>query len=244
MKNVRRDRVIQKMREFDRKGAKAFFKKYGGGPARRYHLVDPADASKIYPPAAILQAALDWEDVRGGKSGTLTANSILERADFEIVDDQSVGGAERIVTAKLNKEYFDGLAAITVNQKQAIVSRRVGQNLFRSELLRRTDDTCEVTGIRDRELIRASHIRPWGKCNKPNDRRRLDPENGIALSSLWDCAFDSGLVSFEDDGSILYSSKLSNAARSLLTGAGVRSIKVSPAKAKYLKYHRTKHFKP
>jgi putative restriction endonuclease len=40
--------------------------------------------------------------------------------------------------------------------------------------------------------------------------------NGLLLSALWDAAFDTGLVSFANDGTMLASPKLSPAARTAL----------------------------
>ena len=40
--------------------------------------------------------------------------------------------------------------------------------------------------------------------------------NGLLLSALWDAAFDRGLVSFADDGSVLASLALSEPARKAL----------------------------
>ena len=39
------------------------------------------------------------------------------------------------------------------------------------------------------------------------------------LSALWDAAFDKGLVSFADDGSVLVSQNVSEAARTTLGAA-------------------------
>jgi hypothetical protein len=53
------------------------------------------------------------------------------------------------------------------------------------------------------------------------DAQRLDVHNGLLLSALWDAAFDHGLISFADDGTILASPKLTETARGALglTGA-------------------------
>ena len=40
--------------------------------------------------------------------------------------------------------------------------------------------------------------------------------NGLLLSALWDAAFDCGLVSFADNGSVLASSQLSETSRRAL----------------------------
>jgi len=54
---------------------------------------------------------------------------------------------------------------------------------------------------------------PWAECD---DAQRLDVHNGLLLSALWDAAFDKGLVSFADDGTVLVNSQLSEVARKTL----------------------------
>ena len=83
---------------------------------------------------------------------------------------------------------------------------RIGQDLFRDRLMRDWGGRCPLTGIAEPELLRASHIVPWRTC--VTDADRLDPNNGLLLSALWDAAFDAGLVSFTDDGEPLFSQPL------------------------------------
>ena len=66
------------------------------------------------------------------------------------------------------------------------------------------ENKCGLTGIDIPELLVASHIIPWSA----NEHERLNPENGICLSSLYDKAFDQGLISFDDNSKILFSEKL------------------------------------
>src|SRR5271169_368487 len=61
--------------------------------------------------------------------------------------------------------------------------------------------------------IGASHIIPWAECD---DTQPLDVHNGLLLSALWDAAFDTGLVSFADDGTVLARPDFSDAARAAL----------------------------
>jgi HNH endonuclease len=93
------------------------------------------------------------------------------------------------------------------------VIQRIGQDVFRAALLDYWDSRCPLTGITDPALLRASHILPWADCS---DEQRLDVHNGLLLSALWDAAFDQGLVSFADNGSVLASSRLSETARKVL----------------------------
>lgn len=53
---------------------------------------------------------------------------------------------------------------------------------------------CAISGIKTKEFLVASHIIPWSK----NDEQRINPLNGICLSSLLDQAFDSGFISIDE----------------------------------------------
>ena len=65
---------------------------------------------------------------------------------------------------------------------------------------------CWLTGIVDRALLRVSHIKRWSDCE------REDVHWPAAVSSLWDAAFDRGLVPFNDDRFSQLSTHLSEAA--------------------------------
>ncbi|NLF41224.1 MAG: HNH endonuclease, partial [Bacteroidales bacterium] len=84
------------------------------------------------------------------------------------------------------------------------VKTRVNQNVFRQIVLANYESRCAVSGIDIPELLVASHIVPWSKSE--NDR--LNPENGICLSSLYDKAFDKGLIAINNELKIILSSDL------------------------------------
>jgi predicted restriction endonuclease len=98
-------------------------------------------------------------------------------------------------------------------EAERLVIQRIGQDVFREALMDYWGGRCPLTGITEPALLRASHIRPWAECT---DEQRLDVHNGLLLSALWDAAFDRGLISFADDGSILASPALGAAAREAL----------------------------
>ena len=56
------------------------------------------------------------------------------------------------------------------------------------------DYKCAVTGIDIPDLLLASHIIPWSK----NEHERLNPENGICLSPLYDRAYDTGYIGINE----------------------------------------------
>ncbi|WP_298395502.1 HNH endonuclease [Flavobacterium sp.] len=84
------------------------------------------------------------------------------------------------------------------------VKTRVNQSVFREMVLANYNTKCAITGIDIPKLLLASHIVPWSK----NEKERLNPENGICLSALYDKAFDKGLIGIDLDYKILLSKDL------------------------------------
>jgi hypothetical protein len=124
-------------------------------------------------------------------------------------------------------------------EAERLVVQRVGQDIFREALLDLWSHRCAVTGLDQPELLRASHMKPWAKCE--SDAERLDPMNGLLLAAHWDAAFDSGLVTFTDDGTPLLSSRLSASARALLSPSAPpapRLVNLRAAHFPYLRHHR------
>ena len=127
-------------------------------------------------------------------------------------------------------------------EAERLVVQRIGQQTFREALMLYWSGRCPLTGITDAPLLRASHIIPWADCG--TDAERLDASNGLLLSSLWDAAFDSGLVSFEDDGRPIASPLLAARARQALGMATVGPIDALTAGHRArLAIHRVKTFK-
>ena len=98
-------------------------------------------------------------------------------------------------------------------EAERMVIQRIGQDVFRDALMDYWGGQCPLTGITEPALLRASHIVPWADCT---DAQRLDVHNGLLLSALWDAAFDRGLISFADDGTVLSSHMLGEAASNAL----------------------------
>jgi putative restriction endonuclease len=84
------------------------------------------------------------------------------------------------------------------------VKTRVNQNLFRQMILSIYGSKCAISGIDSPEFLIASHIKRW--ADDPNER--LNPENGICLSALYDRAFEDGFIGINTDYTILISSDL------------------------------------
>jgi hypothetical protein len=125
-------------------------------------------------------------------------------------------------------------------EAERLVVMRVGHEIFRKALMGYWNGTCPLTGITDPALLRASHIVPWAECE--SDALRLNVYNGLLLSSLWDAAFDAGLVSFTADGVPLPSPTLSPSA-ALALGIVTHPVLhgLTPQHEALLKRHRANH---
>lgn len=84
------------------------------------------------------------------------------------------------------------------------VKTRVNQNVFRQMILSSYNNSCIISGIDLPELLVASHIIPWSQ----NEKERLNPENGVCLSSLYDRAYDRGLIGITIEHKVILSPKL------------------------------------
>lgn len=96
------------------------------------------------------------------------------------------------------------LASKTGETRLRMVKTRVNQDFFRSVVLGMYGTRCAISGINLPDLLRASHIIPWSK----NKQERINPENGICLSALYDVAFDKGYIGIDTDYRIIISKKL------------------------------------
>lgn len=122
-------------------------------------------------------------------------------------------------------------------EAERLVVQRVGQDLFRNALMDYWQGRCCVTGLAVAPLLRASHIKPWAKCQ--SDDERLDVFNGLLLAPHIDALFDGGWISFKDSGGLLVSEGLPSAARTQLGVSSewaIRSLKT--AHMPYLAFHR------
>lgn len=121
--------------------------------------------------------------------------------------------------------------------KQALVEARIGQGRFRADLLSTWESRCAVTGAMTLNAIRASHIKPWKLSS--NDER-LDSANGLPLIANLDALFDSGLISFSDDGTLLVSPCMPEDEKTIFGLHGLRLRKLPSKKtAAYLDFHRS-----
>lgn len=133
-----------------------------------------------------------------------------------------VSGLER------NTEKLEG------KEKEAVVKTRINQGVFRKKLLKKYKKCC-LCNISTENLLIASHIKPWSECTAIE---KLDENNGLLLCPNHDKLFDSNLISFESNGKIKISDKLSPDDYKDLSLAKDLSIEVTSENERYFRYHR------
>lgn len=234
VEQLSRSRIEAAMAECDKLTVNGFLKKHGRGTPKAFWVVSPRrPPDKIYPAKAIAAVALGWENINGGYSTPDSACRVLERAGYKIVDRNGRAyDPEKVLR--------EAVKSIGETERDQIVRQRIGQGLFRDRLLAHAGGECEVTGLKQKELLRASHIKPWVRCDKDE---HLDVHNGVLLSSLWDAAFDCGLITFLDDGTAKFSKQLLGSAREALDIEGARRLTVEEERARYLHWHREHCFR-
>jgi hypothetical protein len=122
-------------------------------------------------------------------------------------------------------------------ERKGLVTSRVGQGWYRQEILKKWGNKCSITGCSLTEILISSHIKGWSECNEDE---RLDVNNGILLSPNIDSLFDKHLISFQDNGSIMISSKVSKEDLEYLGISNSVKLKVDDGMKKYLLHHRSR----
>lgn len=128
---------------------------------------------------------------------------------------------------------------LTKPEKEILVKYRLQQSTFRKNLLLYWEG-CSVTGCKNSRLLIASHIKPYSESN---DDEKYDPNNGLILTPNLDKLFDSNLISFNEDGTILISESLEYEDLAILNITGreiLQTKKITPLIQKYLECHRLK----
>lgn len=167
--------------------------------------------------------------------GVYALTEFLEQVEKEDLGFFTVEKSEIVFkeTKKIVKAKIFEKTETFVNQKV-----RIGQSHFRAKLLSEMK-SCPITGIDDKRLLIASHIKPWVHSN---NEERVNTKNGILLSPLFDKLFDKsiGLITFTTEKRILISNKLSkeNIARlNISNNQNLEHFDID-GREEFLEYHR------
>jgi putative restriction endonuclease len=120
---------------------------------------------------------------------------------------------------------------------------RDNQDKLRETTLRCSQDRCCVTGINDRSILVASHIKPWSVCAPAE---MTDVHNALCLNAFHDRLFDRYRMTVSESMEIIYDPKLEESIPDRLYRCMVEEcteIKVNESNwpdPKYLEYHNNR----
>jgi hypothetical protein len=116
-----------------------------------------------------------------------------------------------------------------------LIQARIGQGRFRKDVLAR-EPACRLTRTTQPRCLVASHIKPWAVCD---EGEHLDDANGLMLAPHVDHLFDTGLISFTDNGQLLIAQALDRAVlRDWHIDEQANVGAFASDQARYLAYHR------
>ncbi|MDF3554659.1 restriction endonuclease [Bacillus cereus] len=138
---------------------------------------------------------------------------------------------------ELEKELSSSIV-LGKTEKELITKARIGQSIFKRELLA-GERKCKLCGVSDERFLVASHIKPWSQSNH---KERLDVNNGLLLCPNHDALFDKGYISFDEDGSILISDSLDADTKIFLNINENMKIRMNDRQQRYMKWHREDRF--
>lgn len=217
------------------------------------HLIGRSDNSAAL--RLVNFAACDPYITESGRTGMIAGMKICKP-----VWDEFAGNKEKLfleaqrIKANLLHQPIEEILHITDKElegkeKETVIKQRVNQSAFRSMILYNYEEHCAITGINIPDLLIASHIIPWADSTPA---QKLNPENGICLSALYDKAFDRGLITISpDDYTICLSSALREYETQEYFDKHFDSIAGQPLimpiehrpNRDYLAYHRDRIFK-
>ncbi|WP_051656479.1 HNH endonuclease [Butyrivibrio sp. AE3004] len=119
-------------------------------------------------------------------------------------------------------------------EREVITKARVNQSKFRQKLIDRYGQ-CALCGMNMKELLVASHIKPWVESAA---KEKTSVENGLLLCPNHDKLFDQGYIAFENDGSILISSLIDEENYELLGINENMKIELTEENVPFIEYHR------
>lgn len=132
-------------------------------------------------------------------------------------------------------EAIEGRVDISSTTKEQLIQSRRGQGVFKANL-RLNETHCRVTGVAEMNHLRASHIKPW---RDSTDEEKLSGCNGLLLAPHIDHLFDQGYISFQSNGDILVSPRLSlDILKAWNISPRMNVGSFNEKQAEFLDYHR------
>lgn len=162
-----------------------------------------------------------------------------ELVAWETREQEAEGEYERIVTEEFAL-IESNLDEIQGEERLVITKQRINQSVFRKRLLKRYGNRCCLCGVSGKDMLIASHIKPWSVASADE---RVDVNNGLLLCPNHDWLFDKGYISFDSNGKVIISVDLSDINQIFMNVDQKKVVNLSEQTRNYMKYHRNNIFK-
>ena len=116
---------------------------------------------------------------------------------------------------KVNKA-FELVDSSKSKRKQLTQKERKGQAGFRRDILKIYDNSCSITGIKQKEVLEAAHIQ--GYVNEESN----NVQNGICLRVDIHKLFDNGLITIDSEYKVIISSMLKSTEYEKINGKKIK----------------------
>jgi putative restriction endonuclease len=110
---------------------------------------------------------------------------------------------QSIVAEDDSLDYYDVPEGL---DRKQLLKIRIGQNFFRKTVLNAYGNKCCITGLNLKEMLVASHIKPWRDSDEKNER--TTPRNGLCLNPFHDKAFDQGFITIDTNYRVILSTQM------------------------------------
>jgi hypothetical protein len=151
------------------------------------------------------------EEIKEEEKFREDASEIVDEIEKKL-DIQGLKGEERLTVTKI----------------------RVNQSIYRRGLLRKYKHCC-LCGVSNKNLLIASHIKPWSESST---EEKLDFNNGLILCPNHDKLFDMGYISFNDEGEIIISKELNDVDKEFMNISSKMKVELNNKSREYMSYHR------
>ncbi|MFK4361599.1 HNH endonuclease [Rhodococcus sp. 27YEA6] len=201
--------------------------------------------------------------LRSARSHGIDEHALPDFLELENGETLWLAGQEELVQSEIERSLEQSLEKWSSERKdipiattqRLLTSRvRIGQHRFAAGVLSNHEHRCVFCGLsaniggrRRPRLLTASHIKPW---RDSTDKERLDRRNGFTACPTHDIAFDTGLITVDEDLNLHYAPgvesdmEIEGPLRAALGKPPLRDRLILPDKAErpdvvYLDWHRT-----
>lgn len=130
-------------------------------------------------------------------------------------------------------------SSLSSTQKEQVIKARKGQGKFRENVLN-IERMCRITKVNKENFLIASHIKPWRRCESVEER--LSGENGLMLTPTIDLFFDRGWLTFEKNGSLVFSDFIDEDTRNKLYLKQMNTGSYTDGQKSFLEFHNKEIF--